>query len=881
MLTPQITRADETPNTLAPIIGERSVLILNSYHRGYKWSDDIVAGIESVFASSENIKLHHEYMDTKHVFSDSYQKMLTEYLSLKYSFMRYDLVIASDNNALDFIQANRDELFPGVPIVFCGINYLKPADLQGLALSTGVREDADLTANIELIRKLHPNMQRLIMIVDRTPTGLRVRAEAERITAKSYQDMEFIIWDSMTIRELLTAVRTLREGDVLFLAPLFRDSSGQFFEYDESAHLITSTASVPVYGAWDFNLGHGIVGGMMTTGRTQGETAAKLALRILSGEPVKDIPVVSTPPAIPMFDHDLLVRFNIPESSLPPGSEIINKPMSLYQEHRTKIFVIVALLTFMTCIIIALLIAISRSRRIQAELEKSEAGLRQIIDTIPHAISARNAQGRFLLANKAVAERLGTTVEQLTGKLLADVHPVPEQARKTLDSDRQVITQGQALFIPEESRQLEGRQIWTQTTKLPYVASRTGDHAVLCISMDITDRKLAEEYLQHSQRFIQGLIDSQPSLVVGVDSQCRVLHWNRRAEIDTGIFADQAQGMDLFEALPGLQKLRSLITRAVAREKSYQASKVPFQSEKQVRYEDVTVSPLLAAGQGGAVIRIDDVTDRIRIEEIMIQTEKMMSVGGMAAGMAHELNNPLGAILQGIQNLERRISPALPANLKAAAENQITLEGLAGYMTARKIDQMLLGIRESAIRASSIIRNMLDFSRKSESQLVQTSINPLIDTVLNLSSSDYDLKKLYDFRKIEIVKDYAPDLPLIPVTITEIEQVLLNLFKNAAHALADWTDIPHAPVITLRTRDEKDHVRIEVQDNGPGLAPEIRKRVFEPFFTTKAPGVGTGLGLSVSYFIITQNHHGTFSVRSRPGQGATFIIRLPKECPQP
>ncbi|BBD07641.1 ABC transporter substrate binding protein [Desulfovibrio ferrophilus] len=832
-----------------------------------------------LLSRQQAITLHHEYMDTKRIFTPSYQKLLSDYLSLKFKHMRYDLVIASDNNAFDFIRAKRDELFPNTPVVFCGINYLRSEDLDGFPLYTGIREDADLEGSIKLIRKIHPNVRRIVMITDRTTTGQLMRAEAERVTANRYPDMDFVIWDSLNIRELLSAIKELKKGDILLLTLFFRDSTGQFFEYDEAPRLISAVSSVPVYGTWDFTLGHGIVGGNMTTSKAQGKTAAQLALRILSGEPMENMPVVTTPPAIPMFDFEIMSRFKIKTSDLPEGSVVINRPVSIYEQHKARIIGLAILLIFMMGIIIALLIAVSRGKRIQGELEKSEAGLRQIIDTIPHAISARDAEGRFLLVNKAVAKRLGTTVDELTGKLLMDIHPVPAQAQKTLESDRLVITKGQSLFIPEEARKLKDRTIWTQTTKLPYVASRTGEHAVLCVSMDITDRKLAEDYLQHSQRFIQDLIDSQPSLVVGVDPACKVLHWNRQAEMETGIAADKAQGMDLFDVLPILNISREDITKAIVEQKNYQGSKIPFQSDKQIRYEDITVSPLLTDGRGGAVIRIDDVTERVRIEEIMIQTEKMMTVGGMAAGMAHELNNPLGAILQGIQNVERRISPQLQANLKAAAENNITLEGISAYLKARRIDQMLEGIRESAIRASTIIRNMLDFSRKSESQLAPMDINALIDTVLNLAASDYDLKKLYDFKKIEIVKDYSKNLPQVPVTTTEVEQVLLNLLKNAAQAIAGWTDMPHLPCITLRTREERDFVRIEVQDNGPGLDPEVRKRVFEPFFTTKAPGVGTGLGLSVSYFIITQNHMGTFTVRSRPGQGAIFFIRLPKDRP--
>jgi signal transduction histidine kinase len=144
---------------------------------------------------------------------------------------------------------------------------------------------------------------------------------------------------------------------------------------------------------------------------------------------------------------------------------------------------------------------------------------------------------------------------------------------------------------------------------------------------------------------------------------------------------------------------------------------------------------------------------------------------------------------------------------------------------------------------------------------------------LELAASDYDLKKKYDFRSIEIIKDYQ-DTPQVPIVSVEIEQVILNLLKNAAQAMiANPPD--RRPRITFRLRCEGRYAVLEVEDNGPGMTEDIFRRVFEPFFTTKEPGAGTGLGLSVSYMIVTQNHKGFMEVQSTPGRGTVFTVRLP------
>ena len=139
------------------------------------------------------------------------------------------------------------------------------------------------------------------------------------------------------------------------------------------------------------------------------------------------------------------------------------------------------------------------------------------------------------------------------------------------------------------------------------------------------------------------------------------------------------------------------------------------------------------------------------------------------------------------------------------------------------------------------------------------------------------MKKQYDFKRIEIIKTYANGLPAVPCEGAKIQQVLLNLFRNAAQAMTEAG--LESPRISIRTRleSQRSMAVMEIEDNGPGMDEPTRKRVFEPFFTTKPVGVGTGLGLSVSYFIITENHRGEMRVESRPGAGTKFIIHLPIE----
>ncbi len=395
---------------------------------------------------------------------------------------------------------------------------------------------------------------------------------------------------------------------------------------------------------------------------------------------------------------------------------------------------------------------------------------------------------------------------------------------------------------------------------------------------DVTDRIVAQKETETIRHYLQNVFDSMPSILVGVDLAGCITNWNSEAQRFSGIEPDKALGSELGQVFPMFSAQIPAILKATGNQKRTKIAQQIYWASGRQHFADIMIYPLVADIASGAVIRIDDVTERVRMEEMMMQTEKMMSVGGLAAGMAHEINNPLGGMLQGLQNIGRRLSPELAKNRELADALGIDLEKLQIYLKQRDIFHFMEGMEDAGKRASEIVANMLRFSRKPVMELEAVDMHELIDRTLELASVDYDLKKKYDYRNIKLVREYDPQLPPVSCISSEIQQVLLNLLRNAAQALYRNIDSGSPPPsITIRTAHEGNMVRIEVEDNGPGITEQTRKRVFEPFFTTRPTGEGTGLGLSVSYFIIHEEHHGTMDVTSEPDKGACFIIRLPLE----
>ena len=228
----------------------------------------------------------------------------------------------------------------------------------------------------------------------------------------------------------------------------------------------------------------------------------------------------------------------------------------------------------------------------------------------------------------------------------------------------------------------------------------------------------------------------------------------------------------------------------------------------------------------GVVLVFRDVTEQTRLEEIMIQSEKMLSVGGLAAGMAHEINNPLAGMMQTATVMTNRLAGKdTPANVNAAEVAGTSMGAIQAFMEDRGIPRMLSAIQESGQRVAEIVDTMLSFARRSDAVSSSHDMAELLDRTLSLAGTDYDLKKAYDFKTIKIVKNYEENLPLVPCEGAKIQQVLLNILRNGAEAMQEAGI--EKPCFTVRTRLETggSWVCIEIEDNGPGIEDAVRKRI--------------------------------------------------------
>jgi two-component system NtrC family sensor kinase len=338
--------------------------------------------------------------------------------------------------------------------------------------------------------------------------------------------------------------------------------------------------------------------------------------------------------------------------------------------------------------------------------------------------------------------------------------------------------------------------------------------------------------------FSENIVESLNVGVLAVDLGGIVESWNTRMEQLFNVPRNEAVGHQLRALLP--EELASEIAARRDEEQITGIYKQRLHHQGKVLTMNVSITPLVSKSGDriGRLLLFDDVTQRERMEEQMSQTEKLTSLGLLAAGVAHEVNTPLAVISNYIQMLAKQMPEGDPR------------QGI--------IEKIV----KQTFRASEIVNNLLNFSRTSATELADLDVNRVVEETLSLVA--HPLKT----SQIQVVKQLGPTLPAVRGSANKLQQVFLNLFLNARDAM------PGGGMLEVRTTAHNGSVEVEVVDTGAGIPREHIHRIFDPFFTTKASGRGTGLGLSVSYGIIKE-HAGKIDVRSTPGKGTSFHVEFP------
>ena len=855
----------------AQAVNVRHVLILNSYHAGYKGSDDLVAGISKALGQTElAIDTKIEYLDSKQFSGALHDKLVLDTLRAKYRKHDYELLITTDDYAFNLVEKYRDELFGKIPVVFAGTNYFDQTRIQGKSDYVGIDESPSFGDTLNLILALHPDTKHVVAIHDDSVTGKLNSQAFHRAADNLASRIKIDSLAGLPMEDLRKIVTGFQPGTVaVYFASNVTDKDGLNISSNDALHALAAVSAVPIYGGWAFSLGHGIVGGRLLDLHEHGLAAGRMAARLLRGEVPQTLSGLSPSPNPYLFDHAQLKRFKIAAAALPEVSRIINQPPSFYATYHDKLFFGMTLLLVM--VISFAFVRLNASRR---ALIKSQEKFASIYRTTPDLIAiSERATGRFVEVNEAFERIIGFTRNEALGRTSIELGTwgSPQARQKMIDAlgSHSMLANHETLFKRKNG------EVFPALLSM----SQVDLEGVPCLTIsarDITAIKRAELALQYSEERLR--------LALGAARQ----DWFD-ANVQTGEVQVGAEYPRLLGYAP--EEFNSSVENWMANIHPEDAPQVmatfqkviqsggPESMEYRRRNKSGEWQWLQSIGEivewdaNGKALRLTgihhDITARKateselekyrhHLEELVESRTTELATAKEAAeaasrakstflaNMSHELRTPMNAIM-----------------------------GMAGMALRRAEDPKLrdqLGkIDNASQHLLAVINDILDISKIEAERLTLDRHDFILGAVLD-NLTNMIAHKASD-KGLALHIDLSPELARTSLLGDPLRlgQILLNFTANAVK----FTDQGSVTVGIRALEDMPGAVvlRCEVIDTGIGISAENQQRLFTAFeqadgSMTRKYG-GTGLGLAISKRL-AKLMGGDVGVESQLGVGSTF-----------
>ncbi len=839
----------------------KKILVLQSYSPVYPWSANVEKGIYEVFQNSKykDAEIIIEYLDSKRIMDEVYFERMAQVFAYKYAKSSCDLIIAVDDDALNFLIGKGKNFYPGVPLVFCGIN--EPPELGKIKRPvTGLIENIMPLATLRAAMRVQLDAKNVLVIYDTTTAGQAFYRQAHKAFSEAGLPLKFEYVSDLSLSQMC---KLLAEKDMKTIVILFafsRDGQGKHYELNTAVKMLTKAARTPIYGYWDYIIADNGLGGMIISAKQHGKEAARLGIRILNGENPANIPVVSGKGNQYIFNWKTMQRFNVSPLILPEGSYIVNRGRSFYGRYKRRVWAAIFLFFVETVFIAALLILYRHNIAITRRLSAREEDLRVTLNSIGDGVIVTDPAGLVQKMNPVAEALTGWSSEAALNKpvteifQLIDTHtrqPIDNPVEKAMKSGRTETMPENALLISRD-----GAEYQVADSASPIRNMDEDVRGVVMVFRDITAEYNQQQRIKSYQATMQLAIKSASLEVWEYLPRNRQLTLGLR-EFKRITDEDKLRPLSLKEWLQHLNENdgNNVMAQLEACESglsdSYDCDYQTCSKDKgEVRWWHME-GQVVERDNEGRPRRLIGVTKDVTAERNAWNAleDASRAKSAFLANMSHEIRTPMNGILGSLDFFEKD-------NLN---EEQLELLNI---------------IRQSGKHLLQLINDILDIS-KVEAQMLQLSPEPF-----NTGEFFADITK--NIHIMSVGKDFEPEFEQVgepPEAVVgdsvRIRQILINLIGNAAK----FTHEGHICFRVISEMVSKNICRFifEIEDTGIGIPESQIDRIFEKFHQVErarsSKYEGTGLGLAICREL-TALMHGKIGVRSEVGKGSCFSLEI-------